>query len=474
MRKSIYLLIIFPLIGMLAFMGCEGPEGPAGPTGTDGSDGGEGPPGPEGRIGLYSYIGDNGNTCGHCHSGNVEEWSGTGHSHAYESLVEGGNEGNIYCLQCHTTGFDAPVASGDTVITDHGSDVNGYDDYFPPETAEDSTRLEALESVQCESCHGNMGPTIYDHAPDLSYATVLDGEPTAACTKCHGETVEQWAESGHGKVLETHEFSLEEFSAEFNRSSCWTCHTTEGFIYTWDPMQKGILDYQETANLIGCAACHDPHSSKNEKHLRELGDVTVLYTVNEEAEFTGWGPAQLCAQCHHGRRDNANVTGQIANGSRHLGPHGSPQMDMFVGAGSYEIEGYEYDRGNNHNMIQDENESCVTCHIEAVEEHGRTSHNHSFEVKPVNCQVCHLAMPDDFNINGLITEIDGLLEELAAAIGAPEESWGDAEVTTPEQRMAAYTYAFVANDGSHGVHNPQYTRSLLNNAIAFMDTINNP
>ncbi|NIO64794.1 MAG: hypothetical protein GTO28_04525 [Gammaproteobacteria bacterium] len=38
------------------------------------------------------------------------------------------------------------------------------------------------------------------------------------------------------------------------------------------------------------------------------------------------------------------------------------------------------------------------------------------------------------------------------------------------QREVAYAAIFVINDGSLGVHNPEYANSLLDNAIAYANT----
>lgn len=465
-----WLGVMFTLSAFLLFMGCEGPEGPQGDTGPQG-------PG----FTTYSYLGNDQDACNHCHSGNVSTWMETGHHEAYDALVAEGNETNLYCVQCHTTGFDAEVSYGDTVVVNPGPDLTGFDDYWPPANAEDSARVAALENVQCEACHGPMGPTIYDHAPILNfdYGT-LDSSNPSMCAKCH-EQVEEWQESGHGMVLETHGMtSLEEFTDEWDGSSCWTCHTAEGFASDNDPYWAA-QPQPELLHLISCQACHDPHDATNEHQLRNLDDYTVLYTVEYAATFTGYGPAQLCVQCHHARRDNDDVQNQINNGSSHFGPHGSPQMDMFLGTGSYEIEGYDYEREHYHQFWVPEdpddpeaaNESCVMCHMEmrSHDDPEGWKGGHDFEPTPATCSVCH-PVPDDFDHQGEVTAINEKLDELQAAIGVDPEYYGDTNSTTVEQRMAAYAWQFVTDDGSHGIHNPTYAMDLLQNAIDFMGTVN--
>ncbi len=461
--KWLTLLTIVAVI--VWFVGCEGPEGPQGEQGT------QGPLNPG-----YTYLGDDANTCNHCHDGTVAAWEETHHAEAYAALEMIGQHEDPYCLQCHTTGWDAEVTyEGDDPIITPGSDLNGFDDYWPPASAEDEERIEALKNVQCESCHGAMGPTIYDHSPMVNFNTGLfDDSDPSMCSKCH-EQVEEWQESGHGLVLEHHGMTLEEFNDEWNSfSSCWECHTAEGFVSANDEYWAAE-GRPEQAHMISCQTCHDPHDATNDHHLRNLDPVTVAYDTVYAATFEGYETAQICAQCHHARRSNSNVVGQIENGYAHFGPHGSPQMDMAVGSGSYEIAGYDYDRDHAHQSLA---ESCVTCHM-TTREHSDPlgwKGGHDFEPSVIACQPCHAELTEEGNFDhgGGVTEINELLVQLQEAIGPDidPEDYGDAEVTTPEQRMAAYAYVFVMNDGSHGVHNPEYAESLLENAIDFMQAEN--
>ena len=458
------LLCLMLVIFALVLAGCEGPEGPQGPAG---------PP-----IATYTYFGNDADACGHCHGSKVEEWEMTHHPEAYADLVASGSENNLYCVQCHTVGFDAVVNYGDSTVTNPGPDLSGFDDYWPPETADDSVRFEALKNVQCESCHGPMGPTINDHAPILNFTTrIIDGEETSMCVKCH-EQVEEWHESGHGMVLETSEFTtIDSFSVEWGGANCAPCHTGQGFMVDNDPDWAGATF--ETYELIGCQGCHDPHDGTNENQLRNLDTYTVLCDTIESRTFEGYGTAQLCVQCHHARRTSSNVWNQIANGYAHFGPHGSPQMDMFLGSGSYEIAGYTYNRDHDHNTLTEvindtvAYEACVTCHME-MREHADPlgwKGGHDFTPTEATCaNNCHVAPGLDYH--GVRVDIDAKLVELENALGVAIDDLGDPTISTEAQRMAGYAYVFVSNDGSHGVHNPEYALSLLQNAIDFISAEN--
>jgi len=463
MLKKFLVLVLLPVALMIGFIACEGPEGPAGPAGAAGNDGQDGS-----DFQTYSYLGDNANKCGHCHGENAEQWAETGHHDAYADLAADGDENNPYCLHCHTVGWDSPVAFGDTTIATYGPDKSGFDDYWGKEDAESMARMDMLKGVQCENCHGKMGNTIYDHAPINSMATRMeDGVELSLCASCHEGQLEQWKESTHANVIANLDPPVYDTFANEHYAECGAeCHTGNGFVAFNDHAYAGV----ETEKvLIGCAACHDPHSDANEAHLRNVGDYTVLYDVNDAAKMTGKGAGQLCVQCHHARRDAASVESQLTRGSGHIGPHGSPQMDMFLGSGCPEVDTLAgapvvYDRGQTMGHVVSVAEACVSCHMTEVEEHGRMKRNHSNEPAIETCTtVCHPAATD-FDINGRQTEIEGLVADLTAALG--DADTGSADGSTREQKLAAYTLAFVNNDGSRGVHNYRYAKSLLTNAIA--------
>ena len=468
------LLPALMLCGLLALVGCEGDQGPVGAQGPEGP---AGPPGPPGGTSEFTYAGYQGEACLHCHGRTVADVRTTGHNVAYAGL-DAEDQDLPYCLQCHTTGWDTPIAYGVTEFEPTGDDVHGYDDYFGVDTTEAASRRDALENVQCESCHGAMGPDFNAHTPNVVFSTIVDGEITASCVPCHDGQLDEWVTSGHGTVSG---LTNEEFVAEFGRTSCWACHTSEGFIAANDPVYASY-DFGGDYNFIGCVTCHDPHVGEagggNEAQLRALGAVEVVYAPGltpgdpEVPRMEGYGAAQTCAQCHHARRDATNVSGQINSGTSRFGPHGSPQMDMFIGAGSYEIPNYVYDREHSHQNIDD---ACVKCHmVREVLLHGELQDHsfHTFTPDVGNCAPCHTGI-EDFDIGGLQTTIHGKLDQLAVLAGYAD--WATLEATIGAdnpamaswQREAIYAGVFVSNDGSHGVHNPEYALDLLDNAIAY-------
>lgn len=468
MYKKLGVILLLAAAPLL--FGCEGDDGAAGL---------QGPPG----MGYYeyTYIGNAGGECIHCHAEVVGSVAVTGHAAAYDDLAADSRE-NPYCLQCHTTGWDSEVEYGGGIVA-AGPNPDGYDDFFGQDGETAAERREALEGVQCESCHGPMGQYINQHVPEISFATRYeDGESLSLCSPCHEGQLEEWVESGHGNVADADILAFNDEHYVGN-ASCAPCHYSEGFIMANDPALADLTfpsDY--LYSFIGCVTCHDPHvgpaGEGNEAQLRNVGAVEVEFHPGFEdgdaelPRMEGYGAAQTCAQCHHARRDTDNVLGQIADGYAHFGPHGSPQMDMFLGAGSYEIEGYAYDGEFGHQNITN---ACVKCHmVREVEMHGELQDHafHNFEPNAGNCEPCHTVT--DFDVNGVQTRIMGLMDDLAVAMGyadaADMEANFDSQAAGVEswEREAAYAFFFVLNDGSYGVHNTDYAEDLLNNAIDYL------
>lgn len=478
---------LFLFIAILAFAlaGCEGDQGPAGPAG---------PAGPPGSSSEFTFAGKQGQPCQHCHLGIVESWTLTGHAGATESLTEA-QQDNPYCMQCHTTGWDRTFTFGqafDAVAP--GPDVNGYDDYFRVNTTEAAARRADLAGVQCESCHGAMGPDFNAHRPEVSFSSHNDpdtGESTSLCAPCHSTQLEEWSTSGHA-LVQGGDIALFNNQSYVNNASCNYCHTSEGFIRANDPRYANYV-FPAQKSTVGCVTCHDPHAGPagtgNEAQLRNVGTVTVSYHPGipvgeaEVPRMSGKGAAQTCAQCHKARRDENNVNGQINNGSSHFGPHASAQMDMYIGYGSYEIPGYEYAGRNDqtglfgaHSHYAGIQNACITCHMAPAPDAPGSPHAlHNFAPNLAQGCGCHGTEAEVTTyLNTFKTEIEGKMDAIAQALGFADRNAFAAGVNaqnrswTRVQREAAYALQFALNDGSTGTHNPKYARTLLDNALDYL------
>jgi hypothetical protein len=174
-----------------------------------------------------------------------------------------------------------------------------------------------------------------------------------------------------------------------------------------------------------CRACHQIHVTyTSEDWALETTDPVDFYAF-EGVTFDG-GEGNLCATCHQPRRQiaEADADGNVEVTSTHWGPHHGGQGAMILGiAGAGDVEGSP---SAHYSMVED---TCVACHMGEGD-------NHTFEPDEAACQACH-ADAEDFDING------------TQFIPAPEA-------------YALWNWIFIAHeDGSLGVHNPAYTRALL-------------
>ena len=108
-------------------------------------------------------------------------------------------------------------------------------------------------------------------------------------------------------------------------------------------------------------------------------------------------------------------------------------------------------------------DTCVSCHL------GDTA-THSFEPAVEACQACHSGA-EDFDINGLQTEVQADLDALEAELiarGLLDEEGHPAVETVPEgEATALWNWIYIEHeDGSLGVHNPAYTRALIEESFA--------
>jgi hypothetical protein len=95
--------------------------------------------------------------CMRCHVQEAEQWKGTKHSHAWQTLVDRKKDSTPECIGCHVVGYKQP-----------GGFASG---------AETPT----LSNVQCENCHG-MG-TAHEAMPTQPVKVT-----EATCKGCHTST----------------------------------------------------------------------------------------------------------------------------------------------------------------------------------------------------------------------------------------------------------------------------------------------
>ncbi|UCD53370.1 MAG: hypothetical protein JSW27_12115 [Phycisphaerales bacterium] len=275
------------------------------------------------------------------------------------------------------------------------------------------------------------------------------------CMECHNDTTvitdkqTAMSESMHGTG---------ESYGRGTRNSCAGCHSGGAFSKMAaaglrpDQVEEG--DPNPTRQ--DCRACHQIHTSYTTADWAlETVDPVTLYAF-EGVTYDG-GKGNLCANCHQPRRAIAapDADGNIAVTSTHWGPHHGPQSAMLLGVGGASAAG---DASLHGTFVAD---GCVTCHV------GEND-SHTFEAVDASCLECHA---EDFDTEGFQDEIQELIDqlgELLVAKGLLDEEGHPVVGTYPAAEASAlWDYIFIViEDGSRGVHNPAYTRDLLEAAIA--------
>jgi hypothetical protein len=309
--------------------------------------------------------------------------------------------------------------------------------------------------------------------------TIVNNPPpseTASCFTCHSDSNTavvaaegQWEHSVHSTGAHIYE----------NRSSCSPCHTNEGFVYS---LQTGTGIEVENPSAIGCFTCHAPHTNGN-LTLRTVAPFVLLDSTSSSTYDKG--PSNLCATCHHSRRNVHNYVYDGVEMSSHFGPHHSVQADMLVGTNGYKYAGFTPESSYHSHGVT---EGCVTCHMETSVGYTLGGHSWNMEwegeenVESCNSVACHDDEITDFNRladedydhdgvkEGVQDEIAGLMAQLKDKLIAANlmDSEGDPVarvVAKADSAGAVYNYEFVLSEGSMGIHNTKYAVGLLQSSL---------
>ena len=311
--------------------------------------------------------------------------------------------------------------------------------------------------------------------------TIVQEEPQpSSCFACHSDSDQflifaetQWAESRHG---------LAETLGEGDNSACARCHCSEGFLQF---VAGETPTATTTPTPIGCFTCHAPHTN-GDFGLRITEAVPLL-----NGDSADIGLSNGCVACHQARRDVAVYITASNSINNRYGPHHGPQGDLLLGSNGYEYPGHDYGDTYFHRTLRPEGAAdgelgCVNCHmrVEAYQMGGHTfktvyvnEETSASTYNPAACQACHTEYDgEDYDINGVRTEIDGLLTTLQGqlfdagfvnATGTPVTRTG----VNADDAGAIWNFMFIGKeDRSHGAHNPDYARDLLNATIDYMNT----
>ena len=302
-----------------------------------------------------------------------------------------------------------------------------------------------------------------------------DQASLSSCFTCHGEEGTLLAAKGEWQNSVHASGNNVDYTNRGEGEDCTRCHDHQGFL---DFLETGELNGPfDNVSSIHCFTCHAPHTRGN-LTLR----VSTPYTL-ENGDVFNHTSANLCVNCHHARLSADDITaGQQVH--QYWGPHHGPQGDLLNGTNGYEYAGYEY--GNTGHATAGTDNGCIKCHMGNPETHiGGHSFNMVDEESGDNlvgiCTSCHPEAADNFDYDGIQTEVEGLLEDLqdllyaAGHINANGQPlglpYGPGPHTIDDEGEAGalWNFLIIEEDRSEGVHNPDYIVGLLESSITYME-----
>jgi hypothetical protein len=446
---------VFSIAFFMLSAGCPTFPPPDGGNG-DGDGGGDG----TGNSGLTGkYVGAA--VCSQCHPTPHLEWSQTLHARALETLEAIGQGSNAECLPCHTVGFG-----------DEGGFV-------------DRATTNALAGVQCENCHGAAGAHVRDPLNDVVKPVIsISAEVCGAChMDSHHPNFEQWSQALHSQINETVTGDLLEGGAFVN--NCGICHSGDVF-YRINvrgetvPEDAFVELAPEDLTPITCAICHDPHARTGNAAAPDEGrDFQLRYRQaasptpsNTIEDATNPQRFNLCGQCHHSRGRTWQTTSRP--------PHHSNQANVYVGEmpipDPETQEPLVLSRVSVHSFAA---EQCATCHMyrqDFQSELAPAISGHNFTVNNAGCATsgCHATAEAAVAAQATLqAEVQARLDDILERLGDPS-TWEYTSEGGPDQegqaaipdaiKQARFLYYYALVDGSRGVHNPDYVRSILDKA----------
>jgi predicted CXXCH cytochrome family protein len=450
--------------------------------------------------------------CATCHAANTTQWKATPHATIFARGITGQLEVDPFtgkgayamsCIKCHTTGWEPTAANGNFGYLAHqttwdstwwrGLPYYGGDYWI---NYRDSSLLRAMPAsmlpvanIGCEACHGPGGGHFGNK---YRIAKTTDA---GICLQCHDAPKKHrlgsyWAASGHATFAE---------GSHTSNTSCFPCHSGSAFVkWTGSKTAPGYSVAEDGNKNVSCIACHDPHSMNNEKQLR-VASVDSLKN-GYIPPVGGAGMGALCMNCHQSRYvQMVKSTAPYYGFKSRFNPHHSNQADMFWGRNSYEFGTPALTGQSTHTQLEN---ACVTCHMPERVNGSSVHADHEMSMidtvggahdQVTACVGCHgpittfdaIRAPYDYDHNGLIqgvqTEVQGMLTVLKSRLplGSDGEPIGGGTVTAadsaairnrPDLVQGIWTYYFVMNDGSKGVHNTKYAVAILQKALGWYPT----
>ncbi|CAG0978603.1 hypothetical protein METP3_01937 [Methanosarcinales archaeon] len=342
------------------------------------------------------------------------------------------------------------------------------------------------ERATCVDCH--MGGANATVGKDMMKSHDNDPLTVNSCgtAKCHTsmqKVIDEWEETLHnGKEVGSFAFNQTTGVGKSRQNSCNKCHSP----MNWDPKKdSNTTDVQltnESFKGITCGVCHNLHDmgawlnktnttfgvekpyALYEKYLsgtRYKGKYTMVANTTE-----------LCGNCHASVRIGRSEPGWPSGASNPNSTHGFPAKDIFVG--SWKQTG----------MLKFE---CTSCHFAKMtrDENGtklpvdQMVRGHSFQVNTTilmngtACSSCHITGSTIGNLSTTIENVKTEIQDkynatnviVTAALADVKAYSGENTTSRAKIAQAYWNTKLVNSDKSWGVHNPEGTKKLLDDAV---------
>lgn len=395
------------------------------------------------------------------------------------------------CAGCHTTGFSFEERSfvelGVGCESCHGpasvhvetaqalpADVDPYgDDVY----ALRQTIVTSVDAATCGQCHTRGMSPDGEHGYPVGYVVggpldethfipvVATGEADDprfwpdGTEKMHRQSYLAWLDSGHAHALTT-------ITEGARRDSCLSCHSTDYARQdTTFPQDAITIDNAQFG--VTCVHCHAPHGG------------------TDNADQLAGESYRLCADCHQGT-DSGNRPIRVGNTVHHA------MREMFEGVPFLGLSASP----SFHFANEAYGPICASCHMVGTAKSAEVGDigTHSFNIilptsnaegQPDSCTVCHDGSHDEMTPDSLLFYIEetqadtrdriDLLREDLEFVQGENPDWDPASTEkSAEQVMAERIHtllSFIEADGSWGLHNPEYTNVILNEAENLMDDL---
>ena len=426
--------------------------------------------------------------CKVCHDGGLggdqyEGWSETGHGKDFTPSSGIRPAINTYdlngpdypgsCAFCHAVGV------GNT--ENGGFDMNERWDSNTP-TADQEVGNVKLIGIQCESCHGpgseHSGEEGINGNPSVEESCYADGD-----SLCHGplghDKYTVWKASAHSNQdqLDTEAAGG---SPRGMNSQCARCKSPSQ--YNPDATDQSEEFTAAEWHGIGCADCHDPHSDEFEHQLRT--EVEDACTICHTSEATEPNPGHVP---HHVQKEAyAGVLGIGISGQKGMAGVTCVDCHMWetpeVSHGYYMSDAIDIEMHEAHGF-EATAQACADCHSSLMADmpaHGRPANNTGENEELWNewnawgTEWNETVEMWEMVIHDWQENYEHLLENVEHNYAAAEQALTDAQANgnkSPETIAEAQALLDDAiwnigmtDDGSSGVHNPDFFTDLLNKA----------